>query len=157
MKIIYLFGGKETLVDDEDYEFYNQWKWQLSPTGYVARSAHIQNIRRRVYLHRLVTRCPSDKVVDHINKNRLDNRKSNLRICSQKENTVANNGWKTAEIKYKGVSYMSSGGKKITTKYRARIGNKHLGCFDSPEEAARAYDAEAKKIYGRFAYLNFQH
>jgi hypothetical protein len=155
MATMRLHSGELVLLDQDDYSIYSQKKWQLSPTGYVARSSQSQGVVKRVYLHRLIMDCPIELVIDHINKNRLDNRKSNLRICTQRENIVANLGWKYAEVKYKGVSYMSSGGKKILYKFRARIKDKHIGVFNSPEEAARAYDQEAKKLHGEYAHLNF--
>lgn len=159
MQQMILYSGECVLLDDEDYYKVAKWKWQLSPTGYVARSTYHKAKRKRIYLHRIITNCPADKVVDHINKNKLDNRQCNLRICSQRENTVANNGWINAQIPYKGVTYMSSGGRKVLSKYRARIyTNKreiNLGIYNSAIEAARAYDQAAKIMHGEYAKLNF--
>lgn len=159
MQQMMLHSGECILLDSEDYQKITKWKWQLSPTGYVARSTCYKTKRKRIYLHRVLTNCPADKVVDHINKNKLDNRKCNLRICSQRENTVANNGWTNAQIPYKGVTYMSSSGKKILTKFRARIYANHkeinLGVYNSAVEAAQAYDQAAKIIHGEYAKLNF--
>lgn len=74
--------GKETILDADDYERFACQKWYLSSQGYAISAGHSKERR----LHRLITNCPSDKVVDHLNGNILDNRKSNLRICTQAEN-----------------------------------------------------------------------
>jgi HNH endonuclease len=88
-------------------------------------------------------------LVDHINGNGLDNRRSNLRPCSHQENSFNY----TSSRKYKGVVQLPYG------KYNARIKHnkkqRSLGCFVTPEEAARRYDQEAKLLFGDFAKLNF--
>ena len=90
-------------------------------------------------------------VVDHINGDPLDNRKSNLRICTQHNNLF--NQKRGNKFGYKGVVKFFSG------KYQAMIWdgkkNNHLGMFESKEDAARAYDKAAKELHGEYAYLNF--
>lgn len=80
MKNILLSGilgkGKSTKVDDDDYEKYNHLVWHLSDTGYAVRKSG-----KTVRLHRLIMDCPEGMVIDHLNGDKLDNRKSNLRIC----------------------------------------------------------------------------
>jgi len=73
MKRIKLTQEKVALVDDADFEFLNQWKWFYHQTGY-AKSCHR-------YMHRLINKTPKGFHTDHINRNKLDNRKSNLRYC----------------------------------------------------------------------------
>jgi hypothetical protein len=94
-----------------------------------------------------------DMVIDHINRNGLDNRRANLRLA-----TVAQNAWNSKKRKsrsgYKGVCY-----DKAKRRWRAAIVNHgrriHLGYFEDKIEAAKAYDAAAKKYCGHFALLNF--
>jgi hypothetical protein len=88
--------GKSTVVDEETYYKYGRLKWFLSDTGYAMRRSETLGDGRRITqrLHRLVVDAPMGLVVDHLNGDRLDNRKRNLRICTQKDN--ANNRKHTA-------------------------------------------------------------
>lgn len=80
-------SGKTELsmvVDDNDYEKLSQHKWYLRKDGYIARTAD----KRTVYAHRVIMNTPDGMHTDHINRDKLDNRKANLRICTHKENMV---------------------------------------------------------------------
>lgn len=77
--------GREFLVDYEDYLKIKNISWHESNTGYIV---HKDTKKSVIQLHRLITQCPPDKVVDHINHNKLDNRKSNLRVCTQRQNSL---------------------------------------------------------------------
>lgn len=102
------------------------------------------------YLHRYITQCPKGKYVDHIDGNRLNNVRTNLRICTNAEN-IRNR--KAVKGKYKGVHFSKKLNKwvaQITTNYKC----KHLGCFGSEKEAALAYNEAAIELHGEFAYLN---
>lgn len=129
MKEIYLSGknggNKKTKVDDEDYKKYSTLKWWLSKQGYVV--GRIDNTGRLVRLHRLIMNCPENMVVDHLNGDKLDNRKCNLRVCSTKEN--ANN-----MHNIKGYTY-----DKGCKKYRVRYKGNWYGRYNTEEEAKEAY------------------
>ena len=90
MKKIFLSGsrgaGKTTLVDDDDYEKYKDIRWYLSDMGYAVIRKRIGGKKKTLRLHRLITNCPDGLVVDHINRDKLDNRKSNLRCVTQAVN-----------------------------------------------------------------------
>ena len=144
------------LIDLEDKELVEQYTWHVNRPDDAG--AHIVTrlprsedpSDRKVYLHRLVVDAPTGVVVDHINQNRLDNRKSNLRFCSIKEN-VRNQKVHVGR-RFKGVSHSRHHWRAyITVDYKA----KHLGVFATQEEAARAYDRAAMQMHGAFACLNF--
>lgn len=159
MKEIKLNEGKVAIVDDEDYErLMAMGKWRLNKAGYVFRSLCFKNqcgkwSTKGFWLHRDILNPPKDMVIDHINGDKLDNRKCNLRICKQAENNRNTKVNKTNKIGLKGVS------KRSTSKnYYARImvNRKYiyLGDFTCPVEAARAYNAAAIKYHREFAKLN---
>ena len=152
--------GKHTvLIDTEDWEKVSQHKWHVyrsdrsDDTMYAATSQ--LSSPRMLLLHRLVLNAGRGTIVDHKNHNGLDNRKSNLRICTQQENCRNQRRRKNNTSGYKGVASVGRG----SSKWRAYIteGNKQvrLGNFTTKEEAARAYDAKAIEIFGEYAYLNF--
>jgi hypothetical protein len=113
---------------------------------------------KRKSIHRAVMGYPKKMHVDHINGNPLDNRKENLRVCTHSENHQNRKTRSDSRSGYKGVS-LSKDGLTIMayigvpgTNGKGRIG---LGSFKTLEEAARAYDAKAKELFGEFARLNF--
>lgn len=160
MKKIELTKGKVALVDDEDFEFLSQWKWFTHSTGggvrneplpvYISRSKR----QKTIFMHRVIMNCPEDMVVDHLDHNRFNNQKSNLRICIQ------NNNMKNRKLNinntsgYKGVILEKRTGKWVAT-IQANKRGKYLGSFETPEDAAKAYDTAAKELHGEFAHLNF--
>lgn len=125
-----------TLVDDEDYKQYSSLKWVFDG-GYCIGSMN----NKKVLLHRLIMNCPPDMFVDHLNNNRLDNRKENPRICTHAEN-VRNVGLRRNNTSgYIGVVYKK---ERKTKHWRARAKYKgktlHIGYYETPELAADAYD-----------------
>lgn len=154
MKEIKLTQGKVTLVDDEDFEWLNQWRWHASRgwlTFYVKRKEKDKSI----YMHRLILNAPKDKAVDHADRNGLNNQRENLRICSDTQNQANRRTQSNSKSGYKGVFLRKEGGKR---RWRAIIymsGRRfYIGYFKSAEEAAVAYNQAATKIFGEFAHLN---
>jgi hypothetical protein len=160
MKEIFLTRDKFAFVDDDDYEWLNQWKWYCDKRGdlyYAARAIRRENGKwMPLRMHRAVLKLPhgDHRRIDHIDRNGLNNTKSNLRICSHQNNMRNRRKVPSKTSTFKGVF------KKCDRKrWYAAIGlNKktyHIGVFDSEIEAAKAYDVVAQKYFGEFARLNF--
>ena len=98
--------------------------------------------------------APDGMVVDHIDGNSLNNRRSNLRICTPRQNTANRAKTRNGTSRFKGVHFCTR-----DRKWRAQIGvdgaRRFIGDFDDEVEAARAYDRKAAELFGEFAYLNF--
>jgi hypothetical protein len=154
MKMIPLTQGKVALVDDEDFEYLMQWVWSASRntgTYYAIRNDYTGK-HKVIFMHRVILNAPSNTMVDHANRNGLDNRRSNLRLCTSSQNTANSGPRSNNKSGYKGVRKKRGKWSAETNLLGKRI---HIGTFDTPEQAARAYDAEVKKLFGVFAWLNF--
>lgn len=145
---------KVAIVDDDDYERFLGHKWFLLPIGYAVRAIKSgKRDGRKIYMHREVMGFP-EKQVDHRNGNKLDNRKSNLRVCTGSQN-LANQGL-TARNKtgFKGVCWHKPS-KKWMSCIQVKRKTIYLGLFLTKVDAARAYDEAAREYFGEFAWLNF--
>ena len=152
MKKIKLTKGYEAIVDDKDFDFLNQWKWYFAH-GYAVRTQNnYPNKPFQVRMHRIILGTPEGMDSDHINRDRLDNRRSNLRICNRSQN-ISNTFLRSNKSGYKGVSW-----KKSNNKWVAQITvfgkTLHLGIYSDPKEAAKVYNQAAQKHHGEFAVLN---
>lgn len=158
MKEINLDKGKVALVDDSDYEWLSSLKWRAhNPSGRERRSFYALTGYKGVAMHRMITNCPNGLHVDHINGDSLDNRRSNLRVCTPKENNRNRRAVisKRSKSKYLGVD-LDRAGKKWVARIGVNYKKFHLGTFTSEEEAARIYDIHARAAFGEFANLNFK-
>ena len=157
MKKIKTYLNKFILVDDEDFERLSRYTWSLHKAEnevYYARNKKIGQIAR------FILNAPKSKQVDHINRNGLDNRKCNLRLCTQKQNLRNSKLRKNNLLFMKGVQKNEGvNSKHGGCKYRARIyiRNKliHLGCYQTIKLAGMAYDMAANKYFKEFAKPNF--
>ena len=163
MAVIQLTRGYETVVDDADFAWLNQWSWyamknRKNGTVYAARrqrgSEVINGRRDTILMHRQIVGCGDDDDVDHWDKNGLNNRRHNLRPCSESQNAANRGPSKNNTSGYKGVFGHSTGGQ-----WRAQITiegvKKHLGLFRTAQDAAVAYDKAANDHFGEFARPNF--
>ena len=152
-KEIPLSKGMVTIVDSSDYEELSKNKWYYSTKGYAVRDEFINGKKVKIWMHRRVSNPPLNKQVDHINHDKLDNRRDNLRHCTNQENHANKPLNKTNSSGYKGVSF-----HKETGKWRAAIeikGKKiSLGLHHDIKEAAKAYNLMANKSFGEYAYQN---
>lgn len=139
-------------IDEDDYNKIINEGFKISISNYTTKHPYlklykkINNKKTYILLHRFITKCPKDKVVDHINHDTLDNRKSNLRICTQRENSE---NMITIRTGYVGITFYEP-----TKKWRAGIciNNKsyHIGYYNTIQEAVNArnlYKENVLEVY----------
>jgi hypothetical protein len=156
MKEIKLTQGKIALVDDEDYEYLNQWKWYAAKaphTFYAARGVNRKGKWTSEKMHRVLFDIPAGKEIDHINHNGLDNRRSNLRIVTTQQNSLNVSAFGSS--RYLGVCvYEKNGHRYIVAHIKHNGKNIHIGHFPTEEAAALAYNELAARYHGEYANLN---
>lgn len=153
MKTIPLTRGLVAIVDDEDYERLNEFKWHANSEGYAVRAVR-NDVREqvRIRMHRSVQGISAIDIrcVDHINGNRVDNRKENLRVCTRAENQANRKAQRNNTSGFKGVHWV-----KRSQKWTAQImtgGKSHsLGYFETAEAAYSAYKIACAELHGNFA------
>lgn len=151
--------GLYVLLDDEDYTSINRYRWNVSSSGYIQRHTSSESENKSRLLHRFIMECPTGLQVDHINGDRLDNRRSNLRICTPKQNS--SNGRSRSSRRgrtsnFLGVSkWEPHPGHGKRHYWRARLKDKNLGYFRDEHIAALIHDFWADYIDGEYAALNF--
>ncbi len=147
---------KKTLVDDCDRHLLESGKWYMHANGYLIGRMPGWESPNQQFLHRIIMNPPKGLYVDHINGNRLDNRRDNLRIVTKAQNSMnslkAHRNKKTS--KYKGVFWVKQR-QCFFAKIKINRKNIYLGFSKCEDEAARIYDAKARELFGEFACLNF--
>lgn len=164
------FSDKQVLLDEDDYFRFRGFNWYLKDDGYVITDSSKPmrtrlGVPHKLRLHRLILGVAEGLDVDHINGNKLDNRKSNLRVCSRSENLQnKERGWKKKELP-KGVHFRATSKNPKTGKiYQlkkpffaviriSKYKNQYLGSFCTVEEAAKAYEAASLKYHQEFSFL----
>ncbi len=161
VKEIALTQGKIALVDDVDYEYLMQWKWCYAynggrGSGYAATGWRDENGSLTIkYMHQLLAkRLGFNGIVDHMNHDGLDNRRYNLRECTNKQNLANRRKFQNCSSRYKGVCKLKTGRKKWKAQIVANYINKNLGCYHNEWIAAIAYNLAAIYHFGEFAALN---
>ena len=160
MKYIPLTQGKSTVVDDEDYDRLSKHKWYCAYYGgkrrlpYAVRTIYT-NGKRTIKMHREIMDAPESLVVDHINRDTLDNCKHNLRVCTSSEN-LYNSTYKkpTERNPYKGVHLRRNGKFQATIYYDGRL--RTIGTFETALEAAKNRDEWTRKVQGVYGLVNIK-
>lgn len=154
--MIQLTRGFEASVDDADFEPLNKFKWSAHYTPkrrtvYAYRKSNGKSI----YMHRFILDPQAGKEVDHIDRNGLNNVRSNLRLASKYQNR-ANSAKQESRSGLKGVSenVTPAGTKYFRARITHRGKTRNIGVFRTPKRAAVAYDKEALKIHGEYAATN---
>lgn len=148
-----LTNGYVATIDSADIDLVSGRNWFVAISGdgrpYV--SSKVPRSRRRVFLHRFLLNPPDGMVVDHRNGNGLDNRRSNIRICTQAENVRNNRGVAGKTSQFKGVSFWNGWWIATITSHGKQI---RIGQFSTERAAALAYNDAANRLHGEFAYIN---
>ena len=143
--ICYCKGERyEVLIDAEDVDKVKDICWNIVTSNKTHQ--YCCSSDRKLKLHRFITKCPKNMVVDHINHDTLDNRKSNLRICSHADNIKNRKVCKANKSGVPGVWKDESRGGK----YRVTVGSKYIGLFESFEEAVEVRERVAKEEFREF-------
>jgi hypothetical protein len=138
MAILKLTGGQQCQVDDEDLDFLSQWKWRLGSGGYARRTQALPNKKKAIItMHRLIISAQRGEIVDHLNRVRLDNRRSNLRIVDYYESAA--NRTNGHFLNARGVTIHRCG------RFQVQFKGCYIGLFATIEAAIEAYQKATTK------------
>ena len=158
MKRIPLTQGKFAVVDDEYYNELKQYKWYPHKTQglcYAVRHTKcIKGKRGLIYMHRQILKAPKGKMTDHFDRNGLNNRIYNIRLCTNSQNQANSKNQTNNTSGCKGVSWHKHR-KKWISRIRFNGILKHIGYYNNKLMAAQVYDDKAVELFGEFAHLNF--
>lgn len=154
MKTIPLSKGKITLVSDVDYGFLRHWNWWFSGS-YAARSEVRNGQKRTIYMHKAITQRMKlrDGQADHRNQNKLDNRRSNLRLATNQQNHANRGLLRHNTSGFKGVCWHKRA-KKWMAHITVNNRSLYLKLHNTKRAAARAYNEAALEHFGNYAVLN---
>ncbi len=150
MEEINLSNSQISIVDKEDFDFLNQWNWSFDG-NYATRSQHIRISKnkyrsKKIYMHRLIMGNEDELVIDHINKNKIDNRKSNLRFSTVSSNIRNGSLRKSNKSGVQGV-YWCKFSKKWVSQIMVKRKHIHLGKFSNKQEAISARKVAEEKYF----------
>lgn len=145
------------IVDNDDYQLLSKHKWTahvMNGVSYAVRRTKVNGKFTNISMHRVIMNADESVIIDHKNRDGLDNRRANLRIATKSQNAINSKNRIGTSSKYRGVTY-----DKINDKWKAYIRvkgkQKTIGRFDSEKEAALARDFSARNHHGEFAKFNF--
>lgn len=149
------------IVDDEDFDLVNTYKWQSEAHGRGFRVFRERKIKdpkdfpKKIFLHRFILKAKKGQIIDHIDGNALNNQRSNLRLCTHSQNTMNGPSRIGSSSRFLGVSKRIF---KNSVKWKAQIQhngkNHHIGVYENETEAALVYNVAASFAFREFARLN---
>lgn len=156
--VINLTRGRFALVDIDILDYLNQWKWQFDSHGYATRTQWISGGKGKgkgikIYLHRLIMNNPEKMRVDHINGDKLDCRKTNLRICTHSQNLMNRGKNRNNKSGLKNI-FFDKARNKWKVEIKVNYKSIHIGRFSKKEDAINAQISAEKKHFGQFARAN---
>lgn len=156
-----LSQGKEAIIDECDAPDILPFRWHAQhrrrkscgDVWYAARNVKTSKGFTIIKMHRVIMNAPAGFDVDHIDSNGLNNTRKNLRVCTKSQNAQNSRKRKGTSSRFVGVDY-----RRDIEKWQARVKSNnvrvHLGCFENEIQAASAYNAKAKELFGQYARLN---
>lgn len=142
-------GAYRILIDGCEVDRVSKYQWSVGIHGYATSGCG----DNQILMHRILANAKEGEIVDHINRNKLDNRHANLRICSRQQNVMNREKSLSGENPFKGVCRLKDGSWQAQIHFKHR--SIYLGKFADVCDAAKAYDSAARELFGEFAYLNF--
>jgi len=153
-RLIPLTQGRFAIVDGEDYDRLRRYKWRVYNGGQTCYAIRTEG-QTTVRMHRQIMVAPKSLLVDHIDHNGLNNRRSNLRVCTNSQNQHNQRIRLGGRSKYKGVVWHHRD-RCWVAQIRINGRRLYLGCFDNEVDGAIAYDRKAIELFGEFAHVNFR-
>ena len=153
MKKIPLTNGGIVSVDDDDYKYLSEFSWRGKNSDggkqrHAVRDVRLGRTKITIRMHRLIAEAGTDDIVHHVNGNGLDNRKRNLQARLIRPWTT-----RAQDAAFRGVQNLGASEFQAEIEF---IGTQYpLGVYESPNEAAHAYDNAARDLYGSSARTNF--
>jgi len=157
--IFKIFSKKEkkyfdVLIDTEDFDLIKHYKWNVtfnphSNSYEIKTTIYYFEKQKTIYLHRLIMKAKKGEIVDHINHNKFDNRKSKLRICTIRQNNMNKRLNKRNKSGVKGVCW-----NKKNKAFYVHVGNIYVGLTEDINKAKNMYNKKAKEIFKEYARLN---
>lgn len=157
--IIYSSRGHPIKISPEDYDHLCRRRWHIGPTGYVCGWERVYSADKKtsraktITMHRLIMKPPNGMHVDHINQDKSDNRRENLRLCTPLQNTHNQGPRRNSSSGYKGV-YWSKKDKRWYVQLHVEKKKSTFGFFKKVEDAVKRYNEVAIEYHGEFAYIN---
>lgn len=153
MKEIKLSQNKIAIVDNDNYERLNRFKWYANYDGYnwyARRKINIDGKQKTIYMHREVMNVPKGVFIDHINGDSLDNRRENLRFCTNQQNQCNRDAQKNNKLGIKGIR-LHEARKKFEARIKVNGKSIYLGYYTNLDDADSVYRKAEEKYFGKFA------
>jgi hypothetical protein len=135
--------GEVTVIDDDDYPLVAAYRWRLNCDGYAVTHRMVGSRVETVFMHRIINGTPEGKITDHIDRDKLNNRRKNLRTADHSMNSLNSKPHSRNRSGFRGVSRVGNRWRAVLTLNGRQ---EHLGYFDEPVEASRAYESRVAEV-----------